>query len=391
MLVDWHAHYPMRVVSDLTPSTAIERMRRIRGRPRLRDRLRALVLSVASRIGSHRKLTSDYRVTPETLREGGVGVALSVLLRPLDEMDLGKPYAAPPEARYFSDLLADVDTVEVEVREHDRARIRVARNRAELEAALGAGATALVHCVEGGVHLGAEPAEIELNCATLAARGVAYITVAHLFFRQIATNAPAIPFIPDWLYDLVFPQRGEDRLTERGEALVRGMVRNRILVDLSHMDPPAIAETLDLIDRLDPSKAMPVVSTHAGYRFGRQRYMHDDATIRRIAERGGIVGLIMAQHQLNDGIRRRKTRSFEQAFEVICKHIDKIAELTGSHDHVAVGTDFDGFIKPTMTGLESSADLARLQSSLRERYGAETAEKIASGNSLRVLRTLWPE
>ena len=31
----------------------------------------------------------------------------------------------------------------------------------------------------------------------LAAHGVAYITVAHLFWRGVATNAPAIPFLPD--------------------------------------------------------------------------------------------------------------------------------------------------------------------------------------------------
>ncbi len=38
---------------------------------------------------------------------------------------------------------------------------------------------------------------------------------------------------------------------------------------------------------------------------------------------------------------------------MICSHIDKIAEITGGYEHVALGTDFDGFIKPTMGGLET--------------------------------------
>ena len=49
--------------------------------------------------------------------------------------------------------------------------------------------------------------------AELAARGVAYVTLAHLFFRQVATNAPAIPFIPDRIYRLLFPQSRDVGLT----------------------------------------------------------------------------------------------------------------------------------------------------------------------------------
>ena len=47
------------------------------------------------------------------------------------------------------------------------------------------------------------------------------MTLAHLFFRQVATNAPAIPFIPDWIYRLLFPQRRDVGLTPLGEAAVR--------------------------------------------------------------------------------------------------------------------------------------------------------------------------
>jgi microsomal dipeptidase-like Zn-dependent dipeptidase len=131
-----------------------------------------------------------------------------------------------------------------------------------------------------------------------------------------------------------------------------------------------------------------VISSHAGYRFGKQEYMHDRGQIERIQQRDGVIGLIMAHHQLNDGIRRTNTKNLDETMEVIDRHIAKIAEITGSHRHVAIGTDFDGFIKPTMGGLESMADLKALEDRLRARYKAD-ADLIASQNVLRVLQKVW--
>jgi microsomal dipeptidase-like Zn-dependent dipeptidase len=112
-----------------------------------------------------------------------------------------------------------------------------------------------------------------------------------------------------------------------------------------------------------------------------------------------VVGLIFAQHQLNDGLRgpdaRRlgfrvgKGRRFEQSFEVLSRHVDRIREVTGSHRHTAIGSDLDGFIKPTLAGFEDMRDMAALERALRERYGEEDGELICSGNSLRVLTSYW--
>jgi microsomal dipeptidase-like Zn-dependent dipeptidase len=390
MLADWHAHYPMRVVSDLTPLTTLERMREVRPRPGIRERGRALILWVASRLFSNKDWWSGYRISVEGMREGGVGLAMSVLYRPFDEMDLHRPYMAPPASGYFPKLITDLERVEEEVAGHDPAVIRLVHGRTELDQCLADGATALVHSVEGGFHLGDEPDEIEANVAELARRGVVYVTIAHLFFRQVATNSPALPFLPDAAFRLIFPQPRNEGLTDRGIAAVRAMVQDRVLVDISHMRPDAIEETFRLLDELDPNCEMPVVATHAGYRFGQLEYMLDKETIRQIKRREGVIGLIMAQHQLNDGIRRARTKSFDESFEVIRRHIDKIAEITGDHRHVALGTDFDGFIKPTMSGLERSADLKRLEEKLKDQYGDADAELITSQNAIRVLRQLWP-
>ncbi|HEX2087201.1 MAG TPA: membrane dipeptidase [Solirubrobacteraceae bacterium] len=388
MLADMHVHYPMHVVHDVTPETAVKRMRKLRGGPRLRDKFRALVIRVLAAFINMRYPWSDYRVSVDELTAGGVGFVWSALYRPFEEMDLSKPYGAPPDSAYYPQLVGDLADVEAEVAARDPAVIRIAHDRAELDAGLAAGGITLVHAVEGGFHLGDTEEEVADNVADLARRGVAYITLAHLFYRGVATNAPALPFLPDALYRRLFPQPAEGPVTDRGEAAVRAMVAHGVLVDLSHADEPAFARVIQLLDEeLDPRCEVPIISSHAGYRFGGQHYMHSEQQVLEFKRRDGVIGLIMAQHQLCDGLRRTKT--IERSFEVIAKHIDRIHEITGSHRHVALGSDFDGFIKPTMGGLEKAGDFAQLERRLRERYGDEAAEMLCWRNAQRVLQAVW--
>lgn len=391
MLADLHAHYPMHVVPNLTPYDTVKGMRKLSNSPTFGDKVRALILRIATVLFSNRNWWSGYRISVEGLRAGNVGLALSVLTRPQEEFDPKHRFMSPPVPSYFSKLIQDLERVEAEVcHQQDPAVIRLVHNRTELDECLRADATALVHCVEGGFSLGAEEKEIEKNVAELSNRGVAYVTLAHLFFRQVATNAPALPFLRDDFYNRLFPQRAGDGLTKLGIAAVRAMFHHRVLVDVSHMRTDAIKETFELLNKLDPGREMPVVATHSGYRFGKQIYMLDTDTITEIKDRDGVVGLIMAQHQLNDGVRCDPTETFEDSLAVIYRHIDKIAEVTGDYRHVAFGTDFDGFIKPTMSGLESAADLCKLERALERKY-KDDAKLITSGNALRVLRKLWPK
>jgi microsomal dipeptidase-like Zn-dependent dipeptidase len=211
----------------------------------------------------------------------------------------------------------------------------------------------------------------------------------------VAANAPALPFLPDPLYRAVFPQPAGAGLTPLGVAAVEAMYDARMLVDVSHMRQDAIDATFAVLERLDardgaPPTATPVIASHAGFRLGAQAYNLDAGTVRRIAARDGVVGVILAQHQLNDGVRRRPTTTLEASVEVIGRHVDAIRDATGSLAHVAIGSDLDGFIKPTMGGLETAADLARLGPALERRYGREGAGLILHGNVERVLGRILP-
>jgi microsomal dipeptidase-like Zn-dependent dipeptidase len=395
VIVDLHAHYPMHLV----PGARVRLLRLLRSgkeRRRLRDWLRALLVGLASLVADYRSPFSGPRVRVSYMRAGGVGVALSVLYSFFDEVDVVD--GAQPRPGYLESIEGQLEVVESHIAARHRDAALIAHNPGELNEAQRAGRLALVHCVEGGFHLGSDPREIDAAVHRLAGLGVAYITLAHLIWRGVATDAPALPFMTDAEYRHWLPQPQEG-LSNLGRAAIKAMVRERVLVDVSHMSERSLEDTFALLDRLDPDRSVPVLATHAGYRFGAQEYMLQGETLRMIAERNGVVGLIFAQHQLNDGLsgpeprrlgfRIGKRRRFERSFEVLCRHIDRIREVTGSHRHTAIGSDLDGFIKPTLAGLEDMRNMAGLERALRERYGEEDGELICSGNSLRVLMSFW--
>jgi microsomal dipeptidase-like Zn-dependent dipeptidase len=391
VIADLHSHYPMHLLGeDASPSETYDRLVRVRRRPRWVDRLRALLIRVFARKLNYRDEFSGWRVTLDGLERGRTGVVLSVLYEPFAEIDLDELPGSDPEAGYFADLIEHLDRVEDELARLDppRERHAIVRSAADLDDAVAGDRIAFVHCIEGGFHLGHTEQAIAENVAELARRGVGYVTLSHLFYRGVATNAPALPFLSDAWYDRIFRQPRTPGLTRLGEAAVRAMYEHRILVDVSHMRADALDETFALLDRLDAETGAqpqdyPVIASHSGYRLGRQAYMLDRGAIERIARRDGVIGLILARHQLQDG--RADGEGIGHTVETIRAHIDAIHAVTRSHDHVAIGSDLDGFIKPTMSGIEAAEHLALLEEPLRKAY-PDGADAILSGNVLRVVR-----
>ncbi|MBI5105198.1 MAG: membrane dipeptidase [Solirubrobacterales bacterium] len=377
MLIDLHAHYPMHVVPgegthELLTSWPAQRWR-------------AKVVDLVSRLANYEGPGGDPGVTVPLLREGDVGVALSVLYNPWTELEPGSRYDAPPKDQYFTLLLEALEAVEAEVGTHD-GEAAIVRDGPGLERCLADGRIALVHAVEGAVQLGGVAA-VPGNVAELARRGVAYVTVAHLFWRQVATVAPALPFLPDRLYRLLFRQPGDAGLGPSGRAAVRALAERGVLVDVTHMSAASFTETLDLLDEVDPGRRLPVLASHMACRFGDYAYNMTDDQIRRVADRGGVLGIIACRHYMTNGLRRRgRNPSWDDTKELMFAHAERIAAVTGSWEHAAIGSDLDGYIKPALAGLTHEGRMRDLQAALRDRFGPQRAEQIASGNALRVLR-----
>jgi microsomal dipeptidase-like Zn-dependent dipeptidase len=382
MLFDLHAHYPMHVAVRRRDQTH-EQLRRWR-----KEWLKALVVRIASLIKNYQGPGDTPGVTLHLMRRGNVGVIFSTLHCPLDEIDHERRHGAPPQPEYFGNLIEQLEDVEADVAAHQAAggRVTIATSPAELKAAIGDKKQVLIHAIEGGFSLGASAPEIKRNVQDLADRGVACITVAHLLWRMVATNSNALPFMSDRTYQCLFPQPAgqKEALTDCGEAVLESMIEHGILIDITHMSEDAMARTFALAEQ----RKVPLVATHGAWRRPEGGYPYNlgDETIKRIAATEGVVGLIMSEHFICDG--REKPRSFKESFELLCTHIDHIREITGSDDHVAFGTDIDGFIKPALRGLEHLGQMRKLQAALNKKY-PQAAEQFSSENALRVLEAVW--
>ena len=229
VLVDLHAHYPMHLIPPEQADTQAAVTARRPG-----ARWKAIIIDLLSRRLNYQGPKGAPSVTVELMRTGDVGAVLSVLYSPLDEMDLRlllrrAAAAGLHQLRLRPDRPRRAPRRVRAARRHGRPRPgragRRHRRRARRRSCTASRAAS---------RLGATPAEIDANVAELARRGVAYVTLAHLFWRGVATNAPALPFLPDWLYRLVFRQP-KVGLTELGTAAARAMVRERVLVDITHM------------------------------------------------------------------------------------------------------------------------------------------------------------
>lgn len=381
VIADLHCHYPMHLVPAEThpPGYAKNLLER------LRDLFQSDIIGVLARVLNDRGWWSGWRVDVPGLEQGRAGLVCSVLYWPAAEFDFAERYGSAPLERYFEDLESQLRTVEQDLQEQiDRgSALLIAKRPADIDQG---GRIVFVHCVEGGFQLGPDLEKVDEHVAWLAAQGVFYITVAHLFYRRVATNAPAIPMLSDREYNKLFHQPKQG-LTKLGEAVIRAMYRHKVLIDVSHMTERSIGETFALVEKLDAESGAdehdyPLIATHVGMRSagpGEQEYNLSADTARRIQKRGGLIGLILAQHQLGE------TGSEAQSREVLHAHLDAIAALGNGHGATALGTDIDGFIRPTLEGIERASDLTKLATWIEE-YSPADAPAILFGNAHRVIR-----
>jgi membrane dipeptidase len=282
-------------------------------------------------------------------------------------------------------LLAMMEGMEHQV-SRAKERFRVVRSNAELDQAVAAERTAIVHTVEGGhvlsAGLGADDVDGRLErLQTLAERGVASLTIAHLFPNDLAGHAEGIPAdqhkILFWRLETgVDLSKG---LTDLGRKAVEAMAELRILPDVTHCTPLSRRQIYELVgDRI------PVIASHIGVQsMNDVPYNLDRDDVRAIGASGGVVGVIFMPYWLdrsNPG----------PGLEAIWETMRQIHDWSGDKwDHVAIGTDFDGFTDPP-DDCDSEAQLPRVRQLLEDKgLSRADVEAILGGNARRVLRQAW--
>lgn len=161
-------------------------------------------------------------------------------------------------------------------------------------------------------------------------------------------------------------------------------------LDLAHMNEISALQALD---------AYPgtLIASHANARAllkeGTGERHLTDQTIRRLAERGGVIGVIPYNRFLLPDWSNSDDRALVR-LEHVLAHIDHICQVTGSARHAAFGTDFDGgFGWPAIPQqMDSIADLQKMEALMAERgYGSAEREAIFSGNWRRILEQVLPD
>lgn len=175
-------------------------------------------------------------------------------------------------------------------------------------------------------------------------------------------------------------------LTPLGRELLEVMASFNAILDLSHMAEESFLEAVDRYEGV-------VIASHSNPRRFRNSDRHlSDEMIRRLAERDGVMGIVMFNSFLSDTWQAGDPRS-DVPFTTVLDAIDTVCQLSGSAAHVGIGTDFDGgFGRASIPeGMDSVTDLLKVGDGLRARgYSEADIEAILGGNMLRKLRQTLP-
>lgn len=173
-------------------------------------------------------------------------------------------------------------------------------------------------------------------------------------------------------------------LTKLGYELLETLAGYNAILDLSHMAEQAFNES---VDRYEGT----MIASHSNPRRFRNsdRHLSDDM-IRRLAERDGVIGVVLYNAFLSD---KWSSGDKQLPLTIVADVIDHICQVTGSAKHVGIGSDLDGGFgaDETPEGLETVGDLILIADTLKERgYSDDDINSIMGDNFIRQLRKVLP-
>jgi membrane dipeptidase len=250
-----------------------------------------------------------------------------------------------------------------------------------------------------GMENGAPLLELS-DVAYFRQRGISYVTLTHGKDNQICDSS----------YDSTATHKG---LSEYGKKIVLEMNRVGIMVDISHVSDDAFYQVMAL-------SKLPAIASHSSCRHFTptfKRNMSDDM-IKLLAKNGGVIQINFGSSFLDENYRVQAA-TLEKKFEAILKekglktkdteaqtllkqfqkenpvlfadvetvanHIDHVRQLTGSTNHIGIGSDFDGVGDSLPTGLKDVSQYPNLVYVLLKRgYSEKDIANILYKNVWRV-------
>ena len=236
---------------------------------------------------------------------------------------------------------------DVYISECQRIGIVPVRDTQELNYAIEHGLCSSILAIEGGGGLMPDSPELD----TLYRMGLRVMSLCW-DTNELATSA--------W-------DREDLGLTDKGRAMVEILSAYGIIIDVSHLSDKSFYDVMECT-------AYPVIATHSNFRdvCNSPRNLTLNMA-KRIAMRGGIIGLNLYPAFLNDSGRADK--------DDIYRHVDYALEKLGE-DVLCFGCDIDG-ASEYPEGFDSESSIHdRLVDILLERYSESVVEKIAGLNAI---------
>lgn len=162
-----------------------------------------------------------------------------------------------------------------------------------------------------------------------------------------------------------------EHVSELGARAIAEMERNRVVLDVSHLND----ECFDDVCRLS---TRPFVASHSNSRAvcGHRRNL-TDRQFAEICERGGVVGLNYCDKFLSNEVL--EGHAADVSFDEVAAHIEHWLDL-GGEDIVALGGDLDGATVPSL--LDGADKMPAFQGLLEHRFGSTITRKLCYANAL---------
>lgn len=216
--------------------------------------------------------------------------------------------------------------------------------------------------VQGGNALFGAPG----GCADIPNQLITRVTLVHLTNSQFGITSSPFKGL-----------RGGQGLSDSGREFVADLNRQRIFVDVAHINE---AGFWDVVECHDSSR--PMVATHTGVDGVREHWRNlSDAQVQAIAKTGGTVGIIFEPSFLKRPFGPRDGN-------MVLEHMAHIIHVVGD-EHVSIGSDYDGMISPP-EGLREPKYGVLVAQMLERNWSVERIQRILAGNFLRCFKELRP-
>jgi membrane dipeptidase len=369
------------------------------------DRRIARILKATPLIDGHNDLPWEIREKYDDWRKPlDLQADTSTLPAPL-QTDIPRLRRGGVGAQFWSVWISSAikgdEAIRTTIEQIDMVHRMVARYPRDLEMASTAADIVRIHKagriasligIEGGHQIGAKPAALRMFYDL----GARYMTLTHSANNEWADSATADPV--------------HGGLTPFGVAIVREMNRLGMMLDLSHVSPETMKESI-------AATRAPVIFSHSSARgvMDHARNVPDDV-LRLMPANGGVVMVNFYPGFISTDTRRRAAdRAAEEArlanlysgqpdrrkaaldawdsahpeppatLVQVADHIEHVRNVAGI-DHVGIGADFDGIGGAAPTGLEGVQTYPSLLRELARRGWTDVdLAKLAGGNVLRVM------